>query len=291
MHKTKKLAIVLGGWHYPYAYYNQIKKQKVPDNWDIDYFVVSHRDPELPIVFEEKQPLLKNMGDGLLQSFDKELYGRIITKKELSDMGFTYNVEESSIGDLYQLNQWVKRHYEGQYDKVLYTHDDNYLLSDQLFVDILEYKAQLFISENVSKLKEIPSKTEWCHLAAGIQEDTMVPRMSFTFLDKKLLDEVKDKLDYITTVAVDLDRTGETNTLYDTTDGKQISTSALVSWNAPCRTFVQWMRDNNYVDRSVRLSPYYRVTKYFIEGERGFMWTYNDEKSILDHISKYYDIS
>ena len=115
---NKRLAVVLGGWHYPYVYYKQMKEQKVPDGWEIDYYVVSHRDPELPIVFDEKQPLLESRGDGLLQSFDKELYGRIITKQELSDMGFIYDVEKSSIGDLYQLNQWVKRHYIGQYDKV-----------------------------------------------------------------------------------------------------------------------------------------------------------------------------
>ena len=31
MSDNKKLAVVLGGWHYPYAYYNQLKKQSVPD--------------------------------------------------------------------------------------------------------------------------------------------------------------------------------------------------------------------------------------------------------------------
>jgi len=30
---NKRLAVVLGGWHYPYAYYNQLKKQNVPDGW------------------------------------------------------------------------------------------------------------------------------------------------------------------------------------------------------------------------------------------------------------------
>ena len=93
------------------------------------------------------------------------------------------------------------------------------------------------------------------------------------------------------TLDVDLDRTGETDTMYDVTDDKQVSTSALVSWNAPGRTFMYWLDNNGYSDKSVRLSPFYRVTKYFIEGERGFMWTYNDEKRILDSISKYYDIS
>ena len=105
------------------------------------------------------------------------------------------------------------------------------------------------------------------------------------------MDEVKDELHYITTFDVDMDRTGETDTLYDTNGGQQISTSALTSWNSPCRTFVRWLRENNYDDKSVRLSPLYRVTKYFIEGERGFMWTYNDGKRILDSLSKYYDVS
>ena len=42
----KKLAVILGGWHYPYAYYRQVVDQQIPDGWDCDYFVVSHRDPE-----------------------------------------------------------------------------------------------------------------------------------------------------------------------------------------------------------------------------------------------------
>ena len=82
MSEIKKLAVVLGGWHYPYAYYKQVVDQKIPDGWECDYFVVSHRDPELPTVFEEKQALLKTRGDGLLQSFDKEMYSHIVTKKE-----------------------------------------------------------------------------------------------------------------------------------------------------------------------------------------------------------------
>ena len=288
---NKRLAVVLGGWHYPYVYYKQMKEQKVPDGWEIDYYVVSHRDPELPIVFDEKQPLLESRGDGLLQSFDKELYSRIITKQELSEMGFIYNVEKSSIGDLYQLNQWVERHYKGQYDKVLFTHDDNYLLNTELFTDILEKKAQIFVPDNKGVLNEVSSDFDWKHLAGGQLENTPVPRTSFTFFDKELLDKLMSDLERVTTAEVDLDRTGKTNTLYDVNDDKQISTSALLSWNNPGRTFYNWMKTHNYIDKSVRLSPYYRVTKYFIEGERGFMWTYRDEKRTLDSISNYYELN
>jgi hypothetical protein len=35
---------------------------------------------------------------------------------------------------------------------------------------------------------------------------------------------------------------------------------------------------------------HYRVNKYFIEGERGFMWTYNDERRTLNSLFSYYEI-
>ena len=44
----------------------------------------------------------------ILQSFDKALYSRIITKNEIKELGFTYNEEKSAIGDLYQLNQTIQ---------------------------------------------------------------------------------------------------------------------------------------------------------------------------------------
>ena len=109
-------------------------------------------------------------------------------------------------------------------------------------------------------------------------------------LDKELLDELQHDLERISTADVDLIRTGETNTLYDVSDSKQISTSKLVSWNSPGRSFVTWMKEHDYIDKSVRLSPHYRVTKYFIEGERGFMWTHNDERRTLNSLSSYYEI-
>ena len=205
-------------------------------------------------------------------------------------MGFIYDVEKSSIGDLYQLNQWVQRHYTGQYDKVLFTHDDNYLLNDEMFVDILEKKVQLFVPDNKGVLNEVSLDFDWKHLAGGQIENTLVPRTAFTFLDRELLDKLMLDLERISTADVDLDRTGKTDTLYDVSDDKQVSTSALVSWNSPGRSFVTWMKNNEYIDKSVRLSPYYRVTKYFIEGERGFVWTYRDETRTLNSLSSYYKL-
>jgi hypothetical protein len=159
-----------------------------------------------------------------------------------------------------------------------------------MFVDILEKKVQLFVPDNKGVLNEVSLDFDWKHLAGGQIENTLVPRTSFTFLDRELLDKLMLDLERISTADVDLDRTGKTDTLYDVSDDKQVSTSALVSWNSPGRSFVTWMKNNEYIDKSVRLSPYYRVTKYFIEGERGFVWTYRDETRTLNSLSNYYKL-
>ena len=286
----KKLAVVVGGWHYPYEYYKQVRNQKIPEDWECDYFVVSHRDPELPNVLEEKQVLLKGRSDGILQSFDRQLYDRIITKQELKDMGFTYDEEQSSIGDLYQLNQWVKRHYTGQYDKVLFTHDDNYILNDEFFLDILEKRVDLFLNSKVNEVIQIEKEFDWKHLSSGVLENTIVPRTSFTFLDKELLDKLAPDFEEVSTKGVDLDRSGETTTIYNL-DDEQVDRSPLSSWNWPSRNFKNWMSNNGYTEKSVRMSPLYRVNKYLIEGERGFIWTKEDEERILHNLSQYYDLT
>ena len=41
----KRLAVIAGGWHFPIAFFEQIAGQKIPEGWDVDMFLVSHRDP------------------------------------------------------------------------------------------------------------------------------------------------------------------------------------------------------------------------------------------------------
>ena len=252
--------------------------------------MVSHRNPDLPIVFEEKQPLLQNRNDGILQSFDKKMYSKTISKQEIIDMGFTYNEEVSSIGDLYQFNQWVQRYYEGQYDKVLFSHDDNYMLNDELFLDILENRVDLFLNTKKNEVIQVDKDFEWKHLSSGVLENTIVPRTSFTFVDKELLDKLAPDFEEVSTKNVDLDRSGKSDTIYYLQD-KQVDKHPLASWNWPSRNFTNWMIDNGFTEKSVRMSPLYRVNKYLIEGERGFVWTQMDENRILHNLSQYYDLS
>lgn len=282
--ENKKLAVVISGWHYPYIFYSQIKKQQIPEGWDVDIFIVSHRDPELNIVYDEKQPLLNHFGEGFLQNLDKKLYSRIITKKEINDFGFTYNEEVNNVGDLNLFNQWVQRHYTGQYDYIMYTHDDTFMLNNSLFKDILEKKSPLMVNPDRGIVQNVNPNYEWDHLASGMHPGTTCPRTSFTVVSKELLNKLAPVFEELSLKGTELNRTNETNTPYDLSGGK-INTTILGSWNAPGRNFWSWCCNNGYENKSVRLSDTYRVTPYFIEGERGFIYSSDSNDSLMNYLN------
>jgi len=281
----KNLAVVISGWHYPYQFYQRMKEQHVPKDWNIDMFVVSHRDPDNEIVSNEKKLLFNRGGENILQNCDKDLYQRYITKEEINNLGYIYNEESNDIGDLFLLNQWVNRHWKGQYDIVMYIHDDTYLLSDSLFVDILEHKAELIFNYERGHVKIVDNEFEWDHLASGTHHGTTCPRTSFTVVTKKLLNELVPNLHEICTTTTEgasmsFTRTDQNDTPY-VLKGNRIDTDAIDEWNAPGKNFWKWCEAKGYHTKSVRLSDTYRVTPYFIEGERGFMWTpHNDREPI-----------
>lgn len=281
---NKKLAVVISGWHYPYSFYQQIKNQQIPNGWDIDVFIVSHRDPDLDIVYNEKQPLLKQFGNGLLQDIDKQLYNRIITKEEIKDFGFIYNEEINNVGDLNLFNQWVQRHYNSQYNYIMYTHDDTYMLNNFLFKDILEKKAPLMVNPDRGIVQSVNPGYEWDHLASGMHPGTTCPRTSFTVVSKELLDKLAPVFEELSLKGTDLDRTNEINTPYDL-NGNKINTTILGSWNAPGRNFWSWCCNNGYENKSVRLSDTYRITPYFIEGERGFIYSVDSNNTLVNYIN------
>ena len=56
----KKLSVVVCGWHYPNYFYKQLPSQDIPDDWEVDYFCISHRNPKfanrIPI-FSYRNPI------------------------------------------------------------------------------------------------------------------------------------------------------------------------------------------------------------------------------------------
>ena len=72
-----KLAVVINGWHFPLKFYQQIRTQKIPKGWEVDYFCVSHREPEISEI--EKQGFMSQLTDDILEKIDKLLYEKIAT--------------------------------------------------------------------------------------------------------------------------------------------------------------------------------------------------------------------
>ena len=71
---SKKLSVIVCGWHYSYKFYEDLISQKIPNDWEVDFFVISHRDPENKNTIEEKQEVRNysgDVGDNLFLYLDK----------------------------------------------------------------------------------------------------------------------------------------------------------------------------------------------------------------------------
>ena len=79
----KKIAILIGGWHYPKGFYNQLSRLNCPDGFEFETFVVSHRDVDLPIVHQEKLEILSKIDKNTEDELDVvKGYNYIIAEKE-----------------------------------------------------------------------------------------------------------------------------------------------------------------------------------------------------------------
>ena len=149
----KKLAVVVSGWHFPITFYKQILNQDIPYGWEVDYFCVSHRDTQ--IAKEEKEVTLSELGDGTLEKLDKILYEDIPSVEWLENVGWQYSLEPNNCGDWAVTNQWLEKYDYKDYEMLLLTHDDNFLLNNHLFVNTLDNTfAKLF--RNDYSLNDLP---------------------------------------------------------------------------------------------------------------------------------------
>tara|TARA_R110000796_G_scaffold123761_4_gene238191 strand:- start:12210 stop:13061 length:852 start_codon:yes stop_codon:yes gene_type:complete len=251
-----RIAIIAGGWHYPYHFYEKVSKLKVPEGWESDLFVIGHRDPDLEIVSKEKKDILNGFGnhDNFLMRMDEVLYSRTIKKSEIEQLGFDYSLEPNNIGDFYFFNQWAEKNDWTKYDMFLFMHDDTFMLEETMIVDVINKDCNLYYFQN-----EVDKKSEWLFLTA-CGDQLLCPRASFAFFDKKLIEKLGGKFSMQN---VKLDREG----LVDT-PGTGLSGTA--DWNTVSRNFTNFMQQNGWQEKMLRMSPYYRISKYCLEGERGF---------------------
>jgi hypothetical protein len=165
---------------------------------------------------------------------------------------------------------------------LLLTHDDNFLLNNQLFVNTLDNSfKKLFRNDySLNDLPEFKNATkndysevqpdDWLILSNAIVNWTGKVRGSFDFFKTELIDKMGGGFDM---ARVELDRTGLTDNMDmgyygDSTPQGGLS---MKDWEKPIENFHGFMFNNNLLDRIRYLAPTYRVSPYCLEGERGLL--------------------
>jgi hypothetical protein len=231
-----KLAIVAGGWHWPFHFFEAMAR----DAAGADLYVIAHRSPELPIVREEKHDILAR-AQGPLARLDQELYASIPTIHELQTIGWNYADAPNTVGDWGFFNQWLERHDYRNYDVLLNCHDDTFVRQPGVFDQL---------------------GGDWLLLANGTypQAPPAYVRGSFEFWKPELLDRLGGHIDL---GDVHLTREGQTDT--------PLGLHALSSWNDTGVPLRHFLVNNGLAHRVAYLSPYYRISRWIIEAERGFL--------------------
>jgi hypothetical protein len=85
-------------------------------------------------------------------------------------------------------------------------------------------------------------------------------RGSFEFWKREMLDRIGGRFDL---GEITLTREGKT----DTPPGMD----GITSWNSTCIPLRRMMANGGLANKIEHLSPYYRISRWAIEGERGFM--------------------
>jgi hypothetical protein len=233
----KKLAVVASGWHFPYSFYEAIKNQDLPENWEVDMFCISHRDPSFSA--EEKSNMIL---EGKRAYLDLKLYNKIAYVEDIKNLEWDYKKYPNTIGDWGCSNQWLDDNNYKDYDLILFTHDDNLILSENWFSDII-YNDEFNDWEILSNS---------CGAPAGWL------RGSCEFFKPSLLDKIGGKFDLS---LVNLNRT---NKFYGSQDIAELS-----DWNNTVIPLMNFIRQNNIKVKYT--SDFYRMSKYCLEGERGFI--------------------
>lgn len=269
----KKLAVVVGGWHFPHLFFKQLAEQKVPNGWAVDLFCVSHRDPEYSI--PEKQKVLAGLGYDRRALYDRCLYQKIATVAEIEALGFEYTLEPNTMGDWGNTNQWLEKHDYKQYDKFLFTHDDNFILTDQMWMDLLPQEDWLILTNSTGHSQR--RLRQWLHLPKPF-----FARGSFEFFTREAMDRIGGTFDLYKTT---LTRIGKFDSPVDFGE--------LSDWNESDRAVREAIEKKGLLPHVKALSKYYRMSRYCLEGERGFIhktvpMNTKEEEQGLDAVERYY---
>lgn len=248
-----KIAVVASGWHFPLHFYKQIAAQKLPEGWSAELFCISHREPHYSA--QEKISILAQLGWSYRETLDRIFYEKIASIDEIEALGWKYILEPNTIGDMGNVNQWLEKNDYKNYDMILITHDDNLILNDRLYTDLLVGELPWLILTNSVGSYPISTR-DWF---ASIGKPIPI-RGSFEFFKPEVFEMMGGKFDLS---GITLTRDGETHSDMDL--------DTLRDWNNTTRPLVNLFESKGLHKRIKALSPYYRMSEYCLEGERGFI--------------------
>jgi hypothetical protein len=270
-----------------------MSKQFVPDGWEIDYFCVAHRLPDDKNTINEKEDVRNSNDENFLNQLDKKMYEYPVTKEQIENFGWVFMLEDNTVGDMEVFNQWSEKYNYKDYDIILITHDDNFILSDKIFVDLLDRDTKLYkpISESrygganhQFKIEEVYNDLDWYFLDNGYTESipkAFEPRGSFSFYKKELIDLLPDnKFNMYENGGYGIvNRVGKTDSIgYD----------GIKAWNTHAGTFRDFLYNGigelGLVEKTRWFSNTKRVSKYCIEGERGFISNHRAGENYIESL-------
>jgi hypothetical protein len=239
-----KIAVVVGGWHWPDLFFRQCESLVCPTGVSVSLHVVSHREPGGVAVREEKRFLFEIQNPSLLEKLDQDLYRNVPTYCELERRGWNVETAPNTVGDWGFFNQWLEKHDPMEYDIILNCHDDNYIRRPEDLIERVLEDDDFVVMGNAPCTEASPTYV----------------RGSFEFWRSYIIKQMGGKFDLGN---VSLTREGLVDTPKDF--------NALSEWNNTGSRTQEWLSKNGYTNRVRYLSPYYRVSPYVIEGERGLL--------------------
>lgn len=270
----KKIAVIIGGWHYPLEFYVEMASQNVAEGWEYDFYIIGHRSYEDPIVANEKAWIWES--DKPFIWLDEQLYSSFPTTEVLNKLGYSYSPEPNTIGDLEFFNQWLEKHDWREYDMFLFAHDDTTLLNRDFIKDVLEKKATLYKKEDDGVVTIDTTKDDdWVWLTNSTTDFYYHIRNSLDFISPQVVEFVNGKFP----IDVKLTRVNKKDTPPGHFD--------LAEWNKWIVAIQNTLKAMGRIQDVRFLSKDYRISDYAIEGERGMMSTMNaDTKYYLEGLER-----
>ena len=97
-----------------------------------------------PKTVNEKESIRNSKSNTFLDQLNKKMYEYPITKNQILNLGWKFMLEPNTVGDMEAFNQWSEKFNYKDYDIICITHDDNFILSNKIFLDILDTNTKLY---------------------------------------------------------------------------------------------------------------------------------------------------